>query len=250
MRFLVKYGSVAIFMVMIPVLVSLTLAEEKRWKTITPHELRQMMAADRKPVLINTMSTLECADHSIPGSLCMPAEEFERHLPRLPAEKDRPLVFYCESEVSYRSCEAADAAAKKGYTRVMVLDGGLPSWKKAGYETESTERIPREAVEAVKPPVLRQWMKEKRDFLLVDIRAEKMFQKGHIEGAVNIPIHQLHFRYGELPRNRLLIMVDSRGFRTPLAAAYLIRKGFEVKRLFGGMTKWEAVTAEDRTARK
>jgi len=250
MRFPIKYGGIVIFMVVIAVLVSFTMAEEKGWKTIPPHELRQMMTADRKPVLINTMSFLECADHSIPGSLCMPAEEFERHLPRLPAEKDRPLIFYCESEVSYKSCEAADEAMKKGYTRVMVLEGGLPSWKRAGYETESTERIPREAVQSLKSHVLRQWLKEKRDFLIVDIRPEKMFKERHIEGAVNIPMYQLHLRYRELPLNRLLILVDNRGFRTPLAASYLIRKGFEVKRLFGGMKKWEALTARDMTAGK
>jgi rhodanese-related sulfurtransferase len=250
MRLLAKHAIIVILMVMVTAPGSSAPAAEKRWETVSPRDLRQMMAAVRKPVLINTMSPLECADHSIPGSMCIPAEEFESHLLRLPAEKDRTLVFYCESEITYKSCEAADLAVGKGYTRVMVLDGGLPSWKRAGYETEAAERIPREAVEAIKPPVLRQWLKEKKDILLVDIRPEKLFQQGHIEGAVNIPMYRLHLRYRELPLNRLLILVDNRGFRTPLAASYLIRKGYEVKRLFGGMAKWEEIVSKDKTLKK
>jgi len=112
-----------------------------------------------------------------------------------------------------------------------------------------TERIPRKAIQSVKPPVLRQWMMEKRDLYLLDIRPEKVFKQGHIEGAVNIPMYQLHRRYEELPLNHLLILVDNRGFRTLLAASYLSRKGYNAQRLFGGMAKWEAMLSREKKKR-
>ncbi|MCG6535032.1 MAG: rhodanese-like domain-containing protein [Syntrophales bacterium LBB04] len=216
------------------------------WKVIKPQTLHQMLERDGGFVLINTMSYLECLDHSIPGSLCIASEEFENKISQLPGEKDKALVFYCESEASKKSCEAADAAVRYGYTNVFVLEGGIPAWKRAGYDMVSTERIPRKAIPSIKPPVLRQWIMEKRNFFLLDIRSEKLFQQRHIEGAVNIPLYQLHQRYAEIPINCLVILMDNRGFRTVLAGSYLAWKGYDVKRLFGGMTKWEAMLSKEK----
>ena len=224
-------------------------ATDKGWKTIQPWALQQMIGAGGNPVLVNTMSYLECLDHSIAGSLCIASEEFVSRIAQLPADKDRMLVFYCESEAAQKSCEAADTAVRHGYTRVFVLEGGMPAWKRAGYDVAETERIPRKAIQSVKPPVLRQWMMEKRDLYLLDIRPEKVFKQGHIEGAVNIPMYQLHRRYEELPLNHLLILVDNRGFRTLLAASYLSRKGYNAQRLFGGMAKWEAMLSREKKKR-
>jgi magnesium transporter len=69
---------------------------------------------------------------------------------------------------------------------------------------------------------------EKRPFSFRH-RPEKLFSQVHIEGAVNIPLYQLHRRYEELPRNRLLVIMDGTGTQTLLAASYLKRKGFDVK---------------------
>jgi rhodanese-related sulfurtransferase len=250
MSFLAKLCRFVIVLMMLLVLSLLAWAAERVWKTISPQDLKQIISAGGKPVLINTMSPIECLDHSIPGSLCIPSEEFETKISRLRAGKDNLLVLYCESEASLKSCEAADAAKRNGYNQVMVLEGGMPAWKQSGYEVVSTERIPRKGIQSIKPPVLRQWLMEKRNFLLVDIRPEQAFQRAHIKGAVNIPMYKLHLLYGDLPLNRPLILVDNRGFRTSLAGSYLILKGFEVKMLFGGMAKWEAMIAKEKPVQK
>ena len=246
MIFAGKRLSLIIVLLMIAAVSFWTWAAEKDWKMIQPQALQEMMGSKEKPVLIDCMSHIECLDHRIPGSLCIPSEEFESKIAMLPADKNKALIFYCESEASQKGLESADAAVKHGYTSVFVLEGGIPAWKRAGHEVMTEERIPRMAILAVTPQVLRQWLAEKRDFLLLDIRPEKAFNEAHIEGAVNIPLYQLHRRYHELPLNRLLILVDNRGFRTLIAASYLKRKGFEVKRLFGGMVKWEAMLSREK----
>lgn len=246
MNFVAKRLVPLIILLVIPAVSFWTWAAERGWNMIRPQALQQMMGSGGKPVLVDCMSYLECLDHSIPGSLCIPSEEFDNKIEQLPAEKDKVLVFYCESEASQKSCEAADAAVKHGYTSVFVLEGGMPAWKRAGYDLVTAERIPRMAIQAVTPQVLREWLTEKRDILLLDIRPEKAFNQAHIKGAVNIPLYQLHRRYEELPLNRLLILVDNRGFRTLIAASYLKRKGFAVKRLFGGMAKWEAMLSKEK----
>jgi rhodanese-related sulfurtransferase len=186
------------------------------------------------------MSRLECMDHSIAGSLCIADEEFPAKAARLFPDKNRQLVFYCESNRCYRSRETAAIALQQGYVRVSVLRGGIPAWKEAGFDTVSQERIPRVPAESIKPDRLARWLLEKRDLLILDIRREERFQEGHLPGSINIPLYRLHERYSEIPLNRQVLVVDDRGLRSFLASSYLIRKGVaDVKRLFGGMERWQ-----------
>jgi rhodanese-related sulfurtransferase len=214
-------------------------AEAQLPERISPKELASLLQ-EKKAVAVNVMSEIECLDHRIPGSLCIACEEFAKKADALPKAKDTLLVLYCESERCWRSCLASQQAREMGYSRVAVLQGGLPAWKKEGYKTESVERIPRAAIQAVRPRVLNVWLKEKKDILIVDIRSEDLFRKSRIEGSINIPLHSLHRRYQELPINRLFILVDENGNHSFLASSYLVRKGFwQVRRLFGGMARWE-----------
>jgi rhodanese-related sulfurtransferase len=216
---------------------------EQPWKTIDAPTLKSMMATDKKISVFNTMSELECLDHRIPGTQCLSCEEIENSTSVLPADKDHSLVFYCESEDCYRSCRAADAAIRYGYKQVYLLEGGIPAWKQAGYPMENVERISRMPVLSVKAPELTKMLRERKDLLLVDIRSEKSFGEGHIEGAINIPLYQLSRRYDEIPLDRMVVLIDDRGFRTFLAGSYLERKGWKVMRLFGGMRGWQEMQA-------
>jgi rhodanese-related sulfurtransferase len=47
--------------------------------------------------------------------------------PRLPSEKDRPLVLYCRT--GNMSAEAAAALVDAGYTDVTDLEGGMVAWE-------------------------------------------------------------------------------------------------------------------------
>lgn len=206
---------------------------------LEPQELREMLLKG-DAVLIDTMSRLECLDHSIPGSLCIADEAFLAEAPKRLPDKGQHLVFYCESNRCYRSRETAALALQQGYTRVSVLKGGIPAWKMAGYDTVSQERIPRIPVASIKPERLARLFLEKRDLLVLDIRREDRFREGHLPTAINIPLYRLHERYSEIPLNRPVLVVDDRGLRSFLASAYLVRKGIaDVTRLFGGMEQWQ-----------
>jgi len=221
-------------------------AEKPAWKVIQPETLHQMLEQNSDFTLINTMSAIECRDHSIPKSLCIPCETLDKQISKLPNEKNRKLIFYCESDLCLRSYKAAEKAIKHGYTDVAVLKDGLPGWKKAGYEVTSRERIPRRAIPSVKPALLKTWMDEKKSLFIVDIRSEGAFKDSHIDGAVNIPFYLLDTQYNDLPLDRKILIVDERGFRSFLAASYLARKGFDVTRLVGGMEKWQKLFSNEK----
>lgn len=214
-------------------------AQKPAWKELRPEQLRQMLDRKEDLALINTMSPIEYRDHSIPGSINIPCGRFDEQTDRLPKDKQRKLVFYCESDLCLRSTQCAEKAVKLGYADVSVLKDGLPGWKTAGYETVSQERIPRVAIPSVKPILLKRWMNEGKPMLLLDIRSKEAFREGHIEGAVSIPFSVLEEQYHTLPLDRPIVVVDERGFRSFIAACYLARKGFESTRLFGGMERWQ-----------
>jgi rhodanese-related sulfurtransferase len=213
------------------------------WKVIDASTLRALMASDQDLLVFNTMSEIECLDHRIPGSKCLACEEIEKDVAVLPADKNRVIVFYCESAGCYRSCRGAGAAVKVGYTQVHVLDRGMPAWKQAGYSMESIERIPRGSIPSIRASALKQMLAERKDFLLVDLRSEQSYKEGHIEGTVNFPLYRLSRNYAEIPLDRTLVLIDDRGFRTFLAGSYLEMKGYRVLRLFGGMQAWQEMQA-------
>lgn len=214
------------------------------WKVIDAPTLRAMMASDKDLPVFNTMSELECLDHRIPGSRCLSCEDIENSpVTVLPAERNRDIVFYCESAQCYRSCRAADAAIKAGFKQVHVLQDGMPAWKQAGYAMETVERVPRGSIPSVRASALKQMLAERKDLLLVDVRSEKAYKEGHIEGAVNIPLYRFSAHYAQIPLDRMVVLVDDRGFRTFLAGSYLEMKGYRVLRLFGGMQAWQDMKA-------
>ncbi|MHC6594007.1 MBL fold metallo-hydrolase [Arthrobacter sp. C152] len=62
---------------------------------------------------------------------------------------------------------------------------------------------------------------------ILDVRRTDEFEKSHIQGAVNIPIHELLRRMDELPAGRLWVHCGS-GYRSAVAASLLQRAGRDV----------------------
>jgi hydroxyacylglutathione hydrolase len=63
--------------------------------------------------------------------------------------------------------------------------------------------------------------------LVLDVRGEDEYARGHVEGALNIPYGELLDRIDELPRDRPIATLCSGGKRSGLAASILQREGFE-----------------------
>lgn len=72
------------------------------------------------------------------------------------------------------------------------------------------------------------------DALLLDVRTVTEFEKGHIEGAINIPVDSLRDRMGELDKNKDIIEYCQVGLRGYIAARILNQNGFKVKNMTGG----------------
>lgn len=63
--------------------------------------------------------------------------------------------------------------------------------------------------------------------VIVDVRREDEFASGHLEGAVNVPLHDLLACLGQVPEGTLWVHCGS-GYRAAIAASILERAGHEV----------------------
>lgn len=226
----------AVFWILLPL--ATASAEEQG---ITPAELSQLLQRGEATV-VNCMSWLECMDSRIPGSICLyDGREGEKgKLERIAPDRNRRLVFYCETDACRMSGGCLAEALKEGYRQVSILKGGFPAWKEAGFAVESVQRVPRVAQLSVRAKDLKGWLDQDRPLTLLDVRDPEAYRQNHIHGAINIPLEVLHVRYHEIPLGQPLVVIDNRGFRSFFTASYLKRKGFDTVRLFGGMQKWQA----------
>lgn len=77
------------------------------------------------------------------------------------------------------------------------------------------------------------------DMLIIDIRDEEDYAKGHIKGAVNIPFRTMHEFFDKMPADKELIVYCYTGERSGQAAAILNMYGYKAKSLNSGFdTGW------------
>lgn len=81
----------------------------------------------------------------------------------------------------------------------------------------------------------------REDAVVVDIRGQGDFGKGHIQGAINMPLSQLKDKAQDLEKykDRPIIMVCANGIQVGGACETLRKEGFEnLYKLTGGMSAW------------
>ncbi|WP_417390820.1 rhodanese-like domain-containing protein [Gimesia sp.] len=78
----------------------------------------------------------------------------------------------------------------------------------------------------------------------LDVRAYQGFASGHIPGAVNIPLDELHSRRNELPRDQMIAAYYQFGQRGYLATRILLQAGFSAVNVSGGYQAYRLFTSE------
>ena len=82
---------------------------------------------------------------------------------------------------------------------------------------------------------------DRMDFVLLDVRGETLYEKGHIEGAVSLPYSRINEDNLKLYPRETLFVVYCAGPHcngTEKAAIRLAKLGRPVKKMIGGVTGW------------
>lgn len=70
---------------------------------------------------------------------------------------------------------------------------------------------------------------------LIDVRTSEEYRRGHIAQAENIPLNEINTYRG---KEKQLFVICQSGMRSKSAARILMKKGYDVKNIRGGMAQW------------
>ncbi len=113
---------------------------------VTAEKAKQLV--DSGVPIIDTRVANEFAEAHIKGAKSVPykeksakAADFDAtmdtfDLTKLPADKNAPIIFYCNAGECWKSYKASAVAMKAGYKKVNWFRGGIPEWKAKGYPVE------------------------------------------------------------------------------------------------------------------
>jgi rhodanese-related sulfurtransferase len=169
----------------------------------------------------------------IPGAMPMPAPAFDKFVKNLPEDKTTPIVFY-----GVGGCLSPTAAMKTkslGYKDVRIYFGGYPDWSSSEYGLIDTGWL-KTAIDTGTPHIL------------IDLRSAEEVARGHIKGAVSIPVASLERSRAQFPlkKNAPIIFY---GPASKEAAAKLISWGYRSVRVLPvSYAGWQAVGYQVSTA--
>lgn len=185
-----------------------------------------------------------------PNVVFVPLEEMIAQKAMWPADLDAPIVAYCGS--GHRSTIAMSILWSYGYTNVRSLKGGFGEWVAAGYpgvnvpEPEvtfdmdaafNTFLADMEGYNTISLEDLNLMLVEDPPPFILDVReVSELEEKGHIEGAVNIPLREMADNLQYLPSfDTPIVSYCGSGWRCTIALTALEALGWQdVKCLKGG----------------
>jgi rhodanese-related sulfurtransferase len=126
----------------------------------------------------------------IPGAINIPDSKFDQMAGSLPQDKSTLLIFYCGGVECMLSHNTAFKAEKLGYTHIRVYADGSPDWATKG------------TGQAVSAAYIKKLLDEKANFMLIDARPKRVFDKGAIPGAVNISDTDFEKQVDKLPADK------------------------------------------------
>lgn len=86
---------------------------------------------------------------------------------------------------------------------------------------------------------LRELMRERGPYQLVDVRSQGEYSRGHLKGAKLIPLPEFSSRAGQLDPQKTIVLYCASGHRSQRAARLLAEQGFsDVRNLEGGIARW------------
>ena len=141
-----------------------------------------------------------------------------------------------------KEAEAVTRLARVGFDNTLgYLEGGIATWKAAGFETDTVQSISPEEFAQRLP------MDSKP---IVDSRKPGEFGNGHVEHAVNIPLDFVNERFAEVPKEDFYIHCAG-GYRSVIMASILKARGYHnminVEKGFGGIKNTSVKTVMGQT---
>ncbi|MGE3906324.1 MAG: rhodanese-like domain-containing protein [Reyranellaceae bacterium] len=217
--------------------------------SIAAEELQAMLAAGKKPVILDSRTYGEYVQVTIPGAISCPGAELVHRFRQIVHDPDQLVVVNCAGRT--RSIIGAQSLISAGVpNKVVALRNGVMGWRLAGLTVENGARRAVDAPE-VAPDSRPQFAADalrsamgvreasaadiaalradpSRTTYLLDVRDPAEYRQGHLAGSDNAPGGQLVQATDTYmaTRNARVVLVDDTGTRAGMTAWWLARMGW------------------------
>jgi rhodanese-related sulfurtransferase len=83
-------------------------------------------------------------------------------------------------------------------------------------------------------------LKNKENFILLDVRTDREYFLSNIEGSLHMPMNTISEKYTSLDKDKETIVQCKSGVRSEKVCEFLLNNNFtNVKNLTGGIAEWE-----------
>jgi polyisoprenoid-binding protein YceI/rhodanese-related sulfurtransferase len=114
------------------------MSDEIKFDYVTPQELLACKEKEKHFFLIHTLSNHHFQKVHLPGAqnACVFEVTFLKQMQSITDDKTALIVLYGSSERSMDALTAAQKLQSEGYQQILILKGGIESWRSMGYPLE------------------------------------------------------------------------------------------------------------------
>ena len=182
--------------------------------------------------LIDSRPLPRVQEGTIPTAINLPYPAWDKSVDRLPKDKGRFTIFFCQGVTCMMSPNSLRKAEALGYTNVKVYREGYPEWLERNIGVIAAQHL-KEA-----------WIDKAMPHVLVDARPATTAASGAIPGAVSIPPSSVRGAAASLPDPKLkapIMVYDGDGGNAALQVARVIKASGQpnVTLIGGGFDAWK-----------
>lgn len=182
--------------------------------------------------LVDSRPLPRVQEGTIPTSINIPYPAWDKVVDRLPQDKARRIVFFCQGVTCMMSPNSLRKAEALGYTNVKVYREGYPEWSERNVGVIAAPHYKDAFVDKQIPSVL------------IDARPAAVAAEGAIPGAVSIPPSAVHAAVASLPDRKLkapIVVYDGDNGSSAKVVAQVVKESGQpnVTVLGGGFDAWK-----------
>lgn len=168
-------------------------------------------------LILDTRDADEFAAGFVPNSINIGIDgNFAQWVGEMIPDVKQQILLVCDKGLEE---EVITRLARVGYDfSIGYLDGGFESWKNAGKEVDTFERITAEQ--------MAERMKE-GSYKIFDVRKASEFDSEHVVGAENVPLNQINDHLAAFPSDEPFAIHCAGGYRSMIAASILKARGWD-----------------------
>lgn len=175
---------------------------------ITSKELYSRIQKGERIIILDVREENEYTGKHIPEAIWFPKSKFDKQDPEVlnkleAIDKDTPVVTYCGA--GHRSSYVAKKLRQAGYN-AYNLDG-ISFWEKENLPLVRGPKLPPSEEPAIihLEEAYENYYLLFKDAIWVDVRDTEDYKRGHIKGALGIPLPEIESRLSEIPQDKEIV---------------------------------------------